>query len=349
MNFRSTSFLKEAFLSNLSIQLAFLLFFSSLLIGTFGYMLVEGYDLLESFYMTVITLSTVGYGEVRPLSDLGRVFTAFYILLNVGIFTYSISVFYSYVLKGEFLTIMNIKQMEKQISRLEGHTIICGFGRHGQEMAEHFERHKTQYVIVDRSEEQLIAKRTEFHKNLLYVVGDATEDEVLEKANIRAAAHLIAALPDDTENLYIVLSARQLCPSLDIVSRYGNPRSEKKLRLAGANKVLMPEQIGGFYMATLISKPGAIDFLSYVSSDELSDIGLEEYAYEDMKEEVRTKSLADMNYATRSGAHVVVYHNPDGTFEINPPGDTRIREKGSIVALGNKAQLEAFKEIVSNN
>lgn len=343
-----SKFLNFSSNSALSLRVALLLFFVSLMIGTFGFMYIEDYTLSESLYMSVITLSTVGFAEVRPLGEAGRLFVSLYILLNVGIFTYAISAFTAYVIQGSFLKQLIDRRMEKTILAMKNHTVICGYGRHGMEMVEHFQKHNHPFVVIDSDAEKLKEHALEEKDPFLYIIGDATQDKVLEKAGVSSAAHLIAALPDDTENLYIVLSARQLSANINIISRFRNPRAESKLRLAGANKVLMPEQIGGFYMATLINKPGAIDFLSFIAQEN-KDIGLENIAYEKLPRTLQGKSLQQMELQILTGANIISYIHPDGQFEVNPAEGLVMQPDSSFIALGSTAQLEALRRIVASD
>lgn len=333
--------------SRLSLRFSFVLFGLSLSIGTIAFVLIEDYGFWDAFYMSVITLSTVGFSEIHTLSPAGRIFVSFYIIFNVGIFTYALSAISAYVLQGNLLKNMNLKRMENRIKKLSGHVIICGLGRHGREVVEHFEKHTSPYVIIDKNEEKIAAyvNRVE-PDNLLFIVGDATEDEILEKANIQGAAHIIAALPDDTENLYVVLTARGLAPDINIISRFSNPRSEKKLRMAGANKVLMPEQIGGFYMATMITKPGAIDFLSYLGQGHAKDVGLEEIRYKSLPPEWKGKSLKEMHVRDATGANIISLNHADGKIDLNPEPDSVLEPGGSYIVLGNNKQLSQLKEML---
>ncbi|MDX1942827.1 MAG: potassium channel protein [Saprospiraceae bacterium] len=329
--------------SFLSIQIAIGLLISDLLIGIAGFMLIEKYSLLEAFYMTVITISTVGYTEVSPLDAAGKLFTSIYIITNIGVFAYILAVFSYYVVQGEIFKNMHINHINKEISQLSNHIIICGYGRYGKEIAQQLRTHTIPFVIIDADEERigLIQKSSD---ELLYVHDDATHDEALEKAGIKKAQALISALPDDTSNVFTVLSARQMNKDIIIVSRASSIKSEKKLRLAGANHVVMPEQIGGFYMATIISKPGAVEFFSYITRSYQADIVFEEVHYEALPTELQGKTIRDMHLRKVTGANIIGFKRPDGRFVINPEPDTAIIPSSSFIILGDRQQIEALRK-----
>ncbi|MEL6143385.1 MAG: potassium channel family protein, partial [Bacteroidota bacterium] len=248
----------------LSLRTARYLLLGIILVGTLGFRLIEHYGWIDSLYMAVITISTVGFGELEPLSQAGRLFVSFYVIINVAVFAYVLASFSYYVIEGKVFESMHEAQVRRAIGKLSGHAIVCGFGRYGQEIVTHFRRHDMPFVIVELDEEKIEHLRHE-GKAPLYVIGDGTQDEVLQEAGIERASSLISALSDDSENLFIVLSAKELNPHLRVISRAHDPRSRKKLLRAGASHVIMPEQIGGYYMATLISKPGAVEFFSFLS------------------------------------------------------------------------------------
>src|ERR1043165_9704414 len=222
----------------ISIGAFFLIFLS----GTVGYMIIEGYNFLDASYMTIVTLSTVGYREVEPLSEPGKVFTIFLILVNLTTFTYFITQLSAYFLDGEFTSTYKLYKMKKEIAELDGHIIICGFGRNGQEAAKILHHHKTEFVVI----ESHTPRRDDlpFEVNH-FLAEDATRDETLLEAGIMKAKALVTTLPADADNLFVVLSACELNPKLKIISRASHDSSVRKLKTAGAGKVIMPDKIGG--------------------------------------------------------------------------------------------------------
>lgn len=295
--------------------------------------------------MTIITLSTVGFTEVRPLSDPGRIFASFLIIGNIGIFAYAVTNISRFLVEGGLKRLFQFRAMEKQIARLKDHVIICGYGRYGQEIAEHFNRHNVPFVVIDSRQETIDELSTT--ENIPYLHGDATNDETLEDAGIERASALIAALPEDTDNVYVVLTARQLKPNLKIISRATYVKAERKLKRAGADHVILPNQIGGFYMATLVTKPDAVEFFTILTEkgDEL--VSFEEVIFDNLPEGKTQQTIKELNIRKNSGANVVGLKTPDGQYIVNPSPDTAIEINMGIIVLGTKEQIENFKSYMT--
>lgn len=326
----------------LSTRLAFVILIGDLLIGIAGFMIIEDYSLPDAFYMTIITVSTVGYTEVEPLSQRGEIFTSIYIMFNIVAFAYLLAVFSYYIIQGEIFKKMHENLVKSRIEKLEKHIILCGYGKYGKEIAHHFFTHKIPFVVIDESEQEIEnIQRSE--DDILYINDDATHDEALVAAGIERAQAIITTLPDDAENVFTVLTARQLSPTINIISRAKHPKSQKKLTLAGANHVVMPEQIGGFYMATLISKPGAVEFFSFITNEYQSDIGFEEIRYEDLPDACRGKSIRELFFRKHSGANIIGYKSPGGKYMVNPEPSVELTPGGSFIILGDRKQLDALK------
>ncbi len=235
----------------------------AILTGMLGYRYLEDFTWFEAYYMSLVTLSTVGFGEVFPLSFEGRVFTSFLILFNIGFFAYAISTITSILTDGELKKFLKSFYMLQRIQQLKNHTVVCGFGLHASELCKALARQNIPFVAIelDPAKVERLKQQTDYH----YVQGDATDDRVLQAACIEKASALVSTLPSDANNLYIVLSGRQLNPDLKIISRLSNPEGEAKLRRAGANHVVMTEKISGYYMATLVNKPDLEDFFHLIS------------------------------------------------------------------------------------
>ncbi|MBK7408297.1 MAG: potassium channel protein [Saprospirales bacterium] len=333
--------------SYLSMRISLLLLLGSLTMGVGGFIYLEGYSLREAFYMTIITISTVGYTEVRPLSPDGQIFVSFLILLYIGVFTYSVSAFSYYVIQGEFFKQIHLNFLAKKIKELRNHVIICGFGKYGKEIAAHFLAHRVPFVVIERATEEIeaIQKGT---ARILYIEDDATHDEALVKAGIEHAAALISALPDDAENVFTVLSARQLNPRINIISRARDPKSQRKLMRAGANHVVMPEQIGGFYMATLVSKPGAVEFFSFITNHYGSDIDFEELHYEQLPPACQGSSIRELSLRKASGINIIGFKKGEGEFIVNPEPDVVLVPGSSFILMGNTAQMHALHDYLDH-
>lgn len=332
----------------LNLRLSFALIIGEVVFGVVGYMQIEGFSLWEAFYMVIITISTVGYTEVRPLTHSGQLFSTFLIILNIGIFAYLLAVFSYYVTSGEMFKKMHKSMIDKKISQLENHVIVCGYGRYGKEVCDHFIHHKMPFVVVER-DENVIENIQQVDKKLLYIHDDATKDEALQAAGIKKASALLATLPEDSENLFIVLTANQLNPNINIISRASEARSKRKLELAGADHVIMPEQIGGFYMATLVNKPGATEFFSYITRELDSDIEFEEIEYKSMPSSCHGLAIKDLNIRKSTGTNIIAFRSAEGHYTVNPKPETVLSPGASFIVLGNKEQLVAlrnyFKEL----
>ena len=331
----------------LKLRVAFMLVVGEIILGVTGYMQLEGFSLLEAFYMVIITISTVGYTEVQPLSAKGQIFSSALIVLNIGVFAYLLAVFSYYITDGKFFKRLHLSLIGKKITQMENHVIICGYGRYGHEVADHFLHHKIPFVVVEKNK-KVVDDIQQSKKKILYVHEDATKDEVLQAAGIAKAKALIVALPDDSENLFIVLTARQLNKNINIISRASEDRSQQKLKLAGANHVIMPEQIGGFYMATLVSKPGATEFFSHITRELESDVEFEELKYENMPASCRGVAIKDLHIRKETGTNIIAHRPPEGIYMVNPHPDTILRPGASFIILGNRNQLNALRKYLAD-
>ncbi|MDX1409166.1 MAG: NAD-binding protein, partial [Saprospiraceae bacterium] len=281
--------------------------------------------------------------ELRPLSDAGHLFSTILILIKLGIFAFLLAAFSYYVVQGEFFKNWHLRLIKKQINKLKDHVIICGYGRHGKEIVDHFMIHSTPCVVIE-NEHGLIEQVQNSEQKVLYIEGDATHDDTLREAGVEQARALITALPDDADNVLITLSARQLNPDINIISRASDPSTEQKMLRAGANHVVLPEQIGGFFMATLVSKPGAIEFLSFVTNEKnMVDIAFEELRYEDLPPACRNITIGDLNIGPTTGTHIIGFIRSDGSFIVNPSGSERVVPASSMITLGTRKQLNQLK------
>jgi voltage-gated potassium channel len=322
----------------LKIYISLAAFAFVLITGTAGYMLIEHYTLIEALYMTVITISTVGFTEVHPLSETGRVFTTVIILANIGIFTYFITQLSTYFLDGEFTETFKLYKMKNSINDLEGHIIICGFGRNGREAAKVFHSSGQPFVIIEKVE----SRKDDLPFEVKFILqDDATRDETLLEAGILKARALVATLPEDADNLYVVLTARELNPKLKIISRASNDSSVKKLKTAGANNVIMPDKIGGAHMATLVLSPDVKEFVDLMATHSNEHFTIGEI------ESTTTISLEDLNCWKSTGATVLGLKTADGEYALNPVGKTVIRPGNRLIVMGSKEQLKKVHDLVA--
>ena len=328
----------------LSLRVALVLLLVTTGIGTVGLMVIEDYTLNEAFYMSVITISTVGFGEVRPLSGAGRLFISALVVFNIGIVAYVLAAFSYYVIDGKIFETMQYNRIQARIGKLRGHTIVCGYGKYGREIISHLKLHDHPYVVIELQQDKLESLLEE-DGDALYVIDDATHDDALFAAGIERASALITALNDDSDNLFIVLSSKDLNPGMRIVSRAKEIRSREKMMKAGASHVIMPEQIGGFYMATLISKPGAVEFFSFITNELSADIGFEELRYDQLPEKYRGKPIMELNLRSSTGVNIIGHRLEGSKYQVNPGPDTVLGPDGSFIVVGNPKQLTDFREL----
>lgn len=313
--------------------------------GVAGYMLIEGYRLLDALYMTIITITTIGYMEVHPLSDAGRIFSIILIITSFSTFTYALARLTQFVASGEMNLYFKNRQIMNSLDKFSGHVIVCGFGRNGQQAAKTLKVNKINFVAIDHRHDN-IDNYLKDDPNLLYIKGDATDDKVLIAAGVERSSSLICALPTDADNVFIVLSARSLNEKLRIISRASNASSIHKLRKAGADNVIMPDRIAGTHMATLVSKPDVIEFIDYLSGEEGESINIESVNYEKLPNEIRDKSLKAIMDWKKTGVNCIGVKDEYGRFIINPAEDLIITQGMKVIVLGTKQQIANMQDNV---
>lgn len=328
-------------LSRSKIYLALALMLGVVLSGVLGYRFIADYTWVDALYMTIITMATVGFQEVKPLDDTAKIFTVFLIISSVFILGFAISVLTEYVLGKSSLQLLKKKRVKNKIKKLSDHIIVCGFGRNGMQAAERLKAYQRSFVVVERDRD--IIER--YEEEVLFVEGDANDDEVLKEAGIDYAQYLIVALPDDAANLFVVLSARQLNKNLFIISRASLVNSQKKLLLAGANKVIMPDKIGGDHMASLVVMPDLITFMDKLSLEGEHTTNLEEVPIEDFVDQVDCNTLRDLDLRRRTGCTIIGYIAPDGEYIINPEADFPLEPKSKLIVLGRPEQIRVLNEM----
>ena len=329
------------------LRVAVFLAIFALAVGTFGYVIIEGFSWFDAYYMAVITLASVGFAEIHPLSNAGRLFTTFYILLNVGFFAYAISTITSIFAEGGFNKLLNEFRMSRSIEALKEHTIVCGFGRHATEVAQELAKQGMPFVVIENKREKVEQLQTQ--ANFLFVEGDATDDKILEEAGIRRASALVVTLPSDADNLFVTMSARQANPKLRIIARASNSSDEIKIRRAGADHTVVPEQIGGFYMATLVNKPDLVEFFNLISNMGPSNVVFEEVAANKLRPEFQGKPISECGFNQAVRVSLVAVRYPSGQYELNPPATAVLHPDWHIVVLGNPGQMQYFRENALTN
>lgn len=318
------------------------LFAVVLLIGTIVFCTVFNYTLLDAFFMTVITITTVGFGEVQPLDDGGKLFTIFLLLISIVAYGYLVTVVSQFFLNNMLIEVYRTKKMLKKIKKMEGHTIICGFGRNGKQAYSKLKKYNKSCVIIEKDETKLDDL---VDPTLLIIKGDATNDEVLLDAGIKKAHHLIAASSSDANNVYIVLSSRQLNPKMNIVSRASSDQSVAKLKIAGANDVIMPDRLGGEHMASLLVTPDLVKFVDMLGLDGENNANLEEIAVEELPKEYIKKSIQDLDVRRNSGCNVIGFITENDEYIVNPSSDTILKPHCKLIVLGSTEQIKKFIEV----
>ncbi|MFH1023367.1 MAG: potassium channel protein [Planctomycetota bacterium] len=312
-------------------------------LGTAGYHFIEGWSVFDSLYMTVITMATVGYGETHPLTPEGRGFTIFLIVCSVGMLGYAVSMLASFVAEGEFQRLLEGRRMDKAIAGLSGHIVLCGGGHTGKCIADEFRKSGTLFVLVERDRESL--RHVLALGDVPHIEGDASEDDCLRQAGIDRARGLVAALGEDKDNVFVVLSARALNPRLRIVARLVEEENAEKLRKAGADEFVSPNAIGGLRMASLMVRPAVVKFLDTMIRAKGAVLRVEEVGVASVPG-LAGKTLGAADIARRTGLLVMALLRGDGEYIFNPPADTVVREGDILIVMGTREQLAALKSIV---
>jgi len=309
--------------------------------GTAGYMSIEGWNFLDSLYMTIITLTTVGFREIHDLSFNGKVFTIVLIIGGVGTVLYALSTGAKFVLEGELQEIFGRKRLEKKLKDLEGHYIVCGYGRMGKIIAKELKHENLTFVVIEKND---VVMDPDEKEEILIVQGDATKDELLKKVGIEKAKCLISALPTDAENLYVVLSARGLNPNLLIVARAGEEGSEQKLLRAGADRVVSPYHIGGLRIAHTVLKPAVVDFIEFATKSGNIDLQMEEITIQKDSGLVG-QSLDQCGIGRDLGIIIVAIKQQNGEMKFNPTFRTTIEAGDTLIAVGETSKLNVLEEM----
>ena len=318
-------------------QISILLLVMIVVVGSLGYMMLEHMPAVEALYMTVITITTVGFGEVRELSELGRIFTIILIVLGIGAGAWAIRNGVEIVLDDTLWHSVQQRKMKKIIDNISGHYIICGFGRIGRQIARNMALRGQSFIVIEQDADRIEMIR---EKGWLYLNGDARQDEMLVNAGIMQAEGLVAALKSDADNVLAVLTARGLNPNLHIVARAGHERAENKLLRAGADRVVSPYAIGGHRLALAILQPTVHDFFSRIFTVEHADI---DEIPVNTSSALSGKTIAQCNLRNEWGLIVVGIKKRDGTFSISPDAQHSIIDGETLIVIGPPEQIECYR------
>jgi len=317
---------------NTAITLLIVLLFS----GVVGFRILTNSSWIDSLYMTVITITTVGFKEVSPLDDDAKIFTIFLILASVIIVGYAIKVITEYIITKNDVEELKQKKMQKKIDAMSNHIIICGYGRNGKQAAKKLLAHKRSFVVIEKEKERVKKHQSQI---VPFVEGNANDDEILKQAGIERADTLISALPSDSDNLFVVLSARQINKTIHIISRASQETTYSKLKLAGANNVILPDMIGGDHMASLVVVPDLVEFIDNLGIVGESQINIEEIRAEKLYDTSKLKTIKDLELRKKTGCNVIGYKGPDGEYIINPEANQKLPPNSKVIVLGRPEQI----------
>ncbi|MFU2032140.1 potassium channel family protein [Bacillus wiedmannii] len=306
------------------------------ILGTLGFMAIEEISLFQAFWMTMITVLTVGYGDAVPVTQAGKVFALLIIPVGVGIVTYAIGVVAAMIIEGNLFHAVRRKKMDKQIAQLQNHIIVCGCGRVGLQVVHELQEKKIPFVVVDKDESILEKEK------LLYVHGDATEDQVLHHAGISKAAGLVAIVANDAENVFITLTARGLNDAIKIVARAEKPETEDKLKRAGANKVINPSSMAGIHIAKGIANPLTVHYIDTVLYGVEQSFVIEEIAV-GKGSILASKSLLESDVRNQFDVTILAILR-NGNVIHNPTGQEKLQEHDMIIVFGSVEKLGQFEK-----
>jgi voltage-gated potassium channel len=314
-----------------------------LAVGTGGFVLLEDYPLFDAFYMSLITIATVGYSEIHPLSQTGRVFNSFLMFFGVGVMFLAIGAVTQSVIQLELGDVIGKRRMKRMIDKLDKHYLVCGFGRVGRGAAAEFQRAGVPFLVIDQDESKVDrAVRTGY----LAVVGDSTNDEVLKEGGIMRARGVVASLATDADNLFLVLSAKTLNPMVNVSARVNEEEAEQKLRRVGADVILRPYRMTGYRLAQSLLRPHVTEFLDFTTQNLGLDVSIEQVKVSGSSE-LAGKSLAQVQVRRELGVIVLAIRRAGGQMLFNPPADAVIAAGDYLIAMGEAANLRQLERRVS--
>lgn len=313
-------------------------------VGVGGYMFIEHWPLLDSLYMTVITIASVGFMEVHPLTQQGRIFTIFLILGGTGVLVYGVSTIIAFIVEGELTDTLRRRKMQKKIAAMNGHFIVCGVGQTGKHVLEEMLRTRKDVVAIDRDPVKI---KLLDEQGICYVQGDATHNSVLQAAGIDRAQGIVSALHSDAENLFVVFTAKRLNSNIRVISKAVEEESEQKIRMAGADSVVMPNYIGGLRMASELIRPSVVSFLDLMLRSHEKTIRIEELAIDDLSP-YRDKTLQATGILSKKDVTVVALSRQSASsYEFNPPDSAILMPGDVVILMGDINAINSIKDAVS--
>ncbi|MGD9190522.1 MAG: potassium channel protein [Desulfobacterales bacterium] len=312
-------------------------------VGSVGYMIIEDWNFLDALYMTVITISTVGYREVNQVGDVGRIFTILLVFIGVGFTMYVAAAVVQFMVEGRIRIILGRRRLDKKLDRLKNHYIVCGYGRIGRVLSKNLRSKPLDVVVVEKNPDLIRAMDED---GVLYVSGDAADEACLIKAGIQRAKGLVAVLATDTDNVFLVLTARQLAPDLKIIARAGQEAAKSKLKAAGADSVESPYEMGAASMAHRIIRPTVTNFLDLAFAHKRKDIQMEEIPV-DSSSELTNLPLKDSGIRQNYNLIIIAIKKPDGSMLFNPSFETAIMPEDTVIAVGEAVNLQKLEKVLN--
>jgi voltage-gated potassium channel len=326
-------FFKSKFVFAIFLLLALLLF------AIFGYKYISGLSWIDAIYMAIITISFVGFEELGMSAE-SKIFVIVLVISSAIILGYSIKIITEYIVSLYSEKIKD-KKMQKNIDNLDNHIIVCGYGKNGRQVVKKLAAYEKSFVIIEKND--AIINKDKSDK--IFVHGDAVLDEILLQSGVMKASSLICTLPTDADNLFIVLTAKQLNPKIKIISKASEETSYSKLKLAGADNVIMPNKIGGDHMASLVVVPGILEFVDNLSIVGKSEINLEEISTDKLFDTITKKTIKDLDLRKKTGCSIIGYKDPQGKYTINPGANLIIEANSKIIVLGKSEQIQYLNSL----
>ncbi len=324
------------------IIMSLFLFFALISLGCIGYMVIEKWSFVDSLYMTIITIATVGYGEVNKVSNPGRIFTLLLILLGGGFFLYLMSDIIKFLVEGRIRLVLGRYKLDSQMKKLNGHYIVCGYGRIGSLLTRYLVQKYIDVVVIEKDENSV---ETMNDDGILYLLGEAGNEDLLIRAGIKRAKGIIAVTATDAENVFLILRARQLNPGIFVVARAGQDSSKKILLAAGADKVISPYDIGARRMAHAILRPTVIEFLEMAFSDDEADIQIEEILVK-QGSKLAGIALKDSGIRTDMDLIIIAIRTKNNQMLFNPKADTIFEPGDTVIAMGKAKSFGQLETIL---
>ena len=311
--------------------------------GTAGYMIIEDWGFLDALYMTVITISTVGYREVNQVGNLGRIFTIFVVFTGVGFSLYVAAAVVQFMVEGRIRIILGRRRLDKKIDRLKNHYIVCGYGRIGRVLCRNLQRHPIDVIVIENDPDMIPVMDED---GVLYIPGDASDENCLIKAGIKRAKGLVAVLATDTDNVFLVLTAKQLAPDLKITARASQEGSKNKLHAAGADTVESPYEMGAASMAHRIVRPTVTNFLDLAFAHKRKDIQMEEIPVNELSDLINVQ-LKDSGIRQNFNLIIIAIKKPDGSMLFNPSFEAAIMPNDTVIAVGEEENLQKLEKLLN--